>query len=201
MYSRRTGGHDEGDVAGRKSLRREAAVKFFAELSPCTVGIEACTCAHDWAQEITALGHTVRLMPPAHVKPYLKRRRNDAAGAGAICKAVMRPAMHFVPMKSAERRENDMIYKMRELLMRQRTQLINALRGHLAETGIETEMGIGKLDDLVAIVCNPNDGRLPPPARLALEELSSQTAALEPRIAPVTRRSPLRWDRARLDAG
>jgi transposase len=160
-------------------------VKFFAELTPCTVGIEACSTAHYWAREITALGHTVRLMPPAYVKPYVKRGKNDAADAEAICEAVMRPTMRFVAVKSAEQQANAMIYKVRELLVRQRTQLINALRSHLAEMGIVAAKGVGKLDDLVAIVRNPNDDRLPPPARHAMEELASQIAALEARIDPL----------------
>jgi transposase len=124
-------------------------------------------------------------MPPAYVKPYVKRGKNDAADAEAICEAVMRPTMRFVPVKSAEQQANAMIYKVRELLVRQRTQLINALRGHLAEMGIVAAKGVGKLDDLVAIVRDPNDGRLPPPARLALEELACQIAALEARINPM----------------
>jgi transposase len=176
---------DQGDVVVRKQLRRGAVVKFFAELAPCTVGIEACSSAHYWAREITAVGHTVRLMPPAYVKPYVKRGKNDAADAEAICEAVMRPTMRFVPVKSAEQQANAMIYKVRELLVRQRTQLINALRSHLAEMGIVAAKGVGKLDDLVAIVRDPNDGRLPPPARLALQELASQIATLEARIDPM----------------
>jgi transposase len=176
---------DQGDVIVRKSLRRGAVMRFFAELTPCTVGIEACSSAHYWAREITALGHTVKLMPPAYVKPYVKRGKNDAADAEAICEAVMRPTMRFVAVKSAEQQANAMIYKVRELLVRQRTQLINALRSHLAEMGIVAAKGVGKLDDLVAIVHDQNDNRLPPPARLALEELASQIAALEARIDPL----------------
>jgi transposase len=103
---------DQGDVVVRKQLRRGAVVKFFAELTPCTVGIEACSTAHYWAREITTLGDTVRLMPPA----YVKRGKNDAADAEAICEAVMRPTMRFVPVKSAEQQANAMIYKVRELL-------------------------------------------------------------------------------------
>jgi transposase len=124
-------------------------------------------------------------MPPAYVKPYVKRGKNDAADAEAICEAVMRPTMRFVPVKSAEQQASAMVYKVRELLVRQRTQLINALRSHLAEMGIVTAKGVNKLDDLIAIVRNPTDGRLPPPARPALEELARQIAALEARIDPL----------------
>ena len=126
---------EHGNVVVRKPLRRGAVVKFFAELVPCRVEIEACSSAHYWARELTALGHTVKLMPPAYVKPYVKRGKNDAADAEAICEAVMRPTMRFVPVKSAEQQANAMIYKVRELLVRQRTQLINALRSHSCGDG------------------------------------------------------------------
>ena len=115
---------EQGNVVVRKVLRRGAVLKLFAELSPCTVGIKACSTAHYWARELTALGHMVRLMPPAYVKPYVKRGKNDAADAEAICEAVRRPTMRFVPVKSAEEQANAMVYKVRELLVRQRTQLI-----------------------------------------------------------------------------
>jgi transposase len=176
---------EQGNVVVRKPLRRSAVVKFFAELSPCTVGIEACSSAHYWARELAALGHTVRLMPPAYVKPYVKRGKNDAADAEAICEAVIRPTMRFVPAKSAQQQANAMIYKVRELLVRQRTQLINALRSHLAEMGIVAAKGVGKLGDLIAIVGDQNDSRLPLAARQALQELVSQIAALDARIDPL----------------
>jgi transposase len=127
----------------------------------------------------------VKLMPPAYVKPYVKRGKNDAADAEAICEAVMRPTMRFVAMKSAEQQANAMIYKVRELLVRQRTQLINALRSHLSEMGIVAAKGEGKLDGLIAIVRDQNDGRLPPPAREALQELVRQIEALNARIDPL----------------
>jgi len=176
---------EEGNVIVRKQVRRSAVAKFFAELAPCTVGIEACSSAHYWARELSALGHTVRLMPPAYVKPYVKRGKNDAADAEAICEAVMRPTMRFVPVKSAEQQANAMVYKVRELLVRQRTQLINALRSHLAEMGVVAAKGVSHLDDLIAILRDPDDSRLPPPARPALEELAQQIAALEARIDPL----------------
>ena len=179
------GGDEQGNVTVRKPLRRGAVLKFFAELSPCTIGIEACSTAHYWARELTALGHSVRLMPPAYVKPYVKRGKNDAADAEAICEAVTRPTMRFVPAKSAEQQANAMVYKVRELLVRQRTQLINALRSHLAEMGIVAAKGLGKFDELVAIVHDKEDGRLPAPARQALQELAEQIAALDARIEPL----------------
>src|SRR5258708_40112802 len=169
----------QGAVAVRKQLRRGAVMEFFAKLAPCIVGIEACGSAHYWAREIAALGHDVKLMPPAYVKPYVKRGKNDAADAEAICEAVMRPTMRFVPVKSAQQQASSMVYKVRELLVRQRTQSVNALRSHLAELGIVAAQGTGKLVGLIAIVREPGDARLPKAARLALEDLAGQIEALE----------------------
>jgi transposase len=144
-------------------------LKFFAELAPCTVGIEACGRAPYWARELSALGHNVRLMPPGYVKPYVKRGKNDAADAEAICEAVMRPTMHLVAVKSAEQQANAMIYK-------------DALRSHLSEMGIVAAQGVGKLDRLITVLHDPNDGRLPPSAKLALQELAKQIEVLDVRI-------------------
>jgi transposase len=176
---------EQGSVIVRKPLRRSAVLKFFANLAPCTVGIEACASAHYWAREIAALGHAVRLMPPAYVKPYVKRGKNDTADAEAICEAVLRPTMRFVPVKSAEQQANAMIYKVRELLVRQRTQLSNALRSHLAEMGIVAAQGRSKLEALLAVVGDQNDERLPAAAREALQELVRQIEALDARIEPL----------------
>jgi transposase len=173
----------QGSVAVRKQLRRGAVMEFFAKLAPCTVGIEACGSAHHWAREIAALGHDVRLMPPAYVKPYVKRGKNDAADAEAICEAVMRPTMRFVPIKSAQQQASGMVYKVRELLVRQRTQSVNALRSHLAELGIIAAQGTGKLAALIAVVREPGDARLPEAARLALEDLAGQIEALDARLS------------------
>jgi transposase len=173
----------QGAVAVRKQLRRGAVMEFFAKLAPCIVGIEACGSAHYWAREIVALGHDVKLMPPAYVKPYVKRGKNDAADAEAICEAVMRPTMRFVPVKSAQQQASSMVYKVRELLVRQRTQSVNALRSHLAELGIIAAQGTGKLTELIAVVREPGDGRLPEAARLALEDLAGQIEALDARLS------------------
>lgn len=173
---------DQGSVLLRKRLRRGAVVEFFAKLAPCTVGLEACGGAHYWAREIAALGHRVKLMPPAYVKPYVKRGKNDAADAEAICEAVLRPTMRFVAVKSATQQANAMIYKVRELLVRQRTQLINAFRAHLCELGIVAAQGVGKLADLVAVVRDKDEPRLPAAARWALEELADQIETLASRI-------------------
>ncbi|HZP79813.1 MAG TPA: IS110 family transposase [Pseudolabrys sp.] len=176
---------DAGNAVLRRQLRRSGMLKFFEKLAPCTIGLEACASAHYWARELAALGHTVKLMPPAYVKPYVKRGKNDMADAEAICEAVMRPTMRFVPVKSAEQQASAMIYKGRELLVRQRTQLINALRSHLAELGIITAQGVGKIDSLIAVVRDRKDARLPPAAREALQELIRQIEALEARIEPL----------------
>ena len=177
----------EGKAVLRKALRRNAVLDFFAKLAPCTVGMEACGGAHHWAREIAALGHEVKLMPPAYVKPYVKRGKNDAADAEAICEAVKRPSMRFVPIKSAAQQANAMIYKTRELLVRQRTQLVNALRAHLSEFGIVAARGLGKLAELSAVVHDDSDARLPQAARLALGELVGQIEALDKRIERLER--------------
>src|SRR5690349_12389912 len=125
-----------GTVRVRRKLRRSEVLAFFQSLPPCLVGMEACATAHHWARELTALGHTVKLMPPAYVKAYVKRNKNDAADAEAICEAVARPSMRFVPMKDAGQQSVLMLHRTRNLLVRQRTMLVNALRAHMAEFGM-----------------------------------------------------------------
>ena len=122
----------DGEVVLRKKLRRSSVLDFLRDLPTCLIGLEACATSHFWAREIGALGHEVRLIPPAYVKPYVKRQKNDAADAEAICEAVTRPNMRFVPVKSAERQGVLMLHRTRDLLMRQRTMLLNAARAHLA---------------------------------------------------------------------
>ena len=130
-----------GRVVVRRQLRRGEVLGFFARLRPCLVGMEACATAHHWGRELTRLGHTVKLMPPAYVKPYVKRGKTDAADAEAIAEAVTRPTMRFVAVKSMDQQAVLMLHKVRDLLVRQRTMLINALRGHLAEFGVVTARG------------------------------------------------------------
>src|SRR5579875_904980 len=130
-----------GTVVVRKKLRRSEVLGFFRSLDPCLVGMEACATAHFWARQIGALGHDVRLMPPSYVKAYLRRQKNDAADAEAICEAVSRPNMRFVPVKSAERQAVLVLHRSRELLVRQRTMLANAIRGHCAEFGLIAPQG------------------------------------------------------------
>jgi hypothetical protein len=140
-----------GEVIVRRQLRRGELLKFFEKQSPCLVGMEACGTSHYWAREITAFGHTVMMMPPAYVKPYVKRGKTDAADAEAICEAVTRPTMRFVPTKTIEQQAVLMLHKTRELLIKQRTMLINALRSHLAE--------LGSYRPRAQLVCNPQSPR------------------------------------------
>src|ERR1700688_3282393 len=148
-------------VVVRKQLRRRQVLEFFKALPPCLVGMEACATAHYWARELMKLGHQVRLMPAKDVKAYVKRNKNDAADAEAICEAVRRPTMRFVQVKSAEQQSQLMLHRTRDLLMRQRTQVINALRAHLGELGMTAAQGNAGLKELLAIIAGSADERLP----------------------------------------
>ncbi|ANY82111.1 transposase (plasmid) [Microvirga ossetica] len=172
-----------GKVAIRKRLRRSEVLPFFAGLRPCLIGMEACATSHHWARELIKLGYTVKLMPPAYVKAYVKRGKTDAADAEAICEAVTRPSMRFVPVKSAEQQSVLMLHRMRALLIRQRTMLVNALRGHLAEFGIIVAQGINRVRELIKLMTDDSaDAVLPPLARRALAPLVDQLLDLQPRI-------------------
>jgi hypothetical protein len=173
-------------VVVAKAMRRAQVLAFFAKLEPCLVGIEACGSAHYWAREIGKLGHTVKLMPPKYVKPYVKRGKTDAGDAEAICEAVTRPTMTFVAVKSAEQQALAMLHKVRETLIGQRTQGINAMRGHLSELGVIAPLGLTGLAELAAIVRDEGDMRLPPMARGTLELLLTQIEATGKRIAEST---------------
>jgi transposase len=177
------GVNSQGQVLVRKRLRRAEVMSFFAGLSPCLVGIEACATAHHWARELMHLGHSVRLMPPSYVKPYVRRGKNDATDAEAICEAVQRPSMRFVPVKSADQQSVLMLHRVRALLIRQRTMLINALRGHLAEFGIVVAQGVSRIRELIEILMgeNPN-ASVPALARAALAPLVAQLSEIQPRI-------------------
>jgi transposase len=156
---------------------------FFARLAPCLVGMEACATAHHWARELAKLGHRVRLIPPAYVKPYVRRGKNDAADAAAICEAVTRPSMRFVAVKAVDQQAALMAHRSRDLLIRQRTQLANALRGHLAELGLVAAQGREGLATLIGLVEAPAAGTLPPGCRAALRPLVGQLASLQQQIA------------------
>jgi transposase len=170
---------ETGKVAIRKRLRRSEVLPFFAGLSPCLIGMEACATSHHWARELIKLGYKVKLMPPAYVKAYVKRGKTDAADAEAIT----RPSVRFVPVKSAEQQSVLMLHRMRALLIRQRTMLVNALRGHLAEFGIIVAQGINRVRELIKLMTDESaDAVLPPLARRALAPLLDQLLDLQPRI-------------------
>src|SRR5271169_3844081 len=175
-------------VVVRKQLRRGQVIAFFKTLPPCLIGMEACATAHHWARELRKLGHEVRLMPAKDVKAYVKRNKNDAADAEAICEAVRRPTMRFVRVKSVEQQGQLMQHRTRDLLMRQRTQLINALRAHLAELGIVAAQGREGIKELLAIVADNEDQRFPIDARASVIVLAAQLEAVQTVIGAIEKR-------------
>jgi len=175
-------------VVVRKQLRRSQVLAFFKALPPCLVGMEACATAHYWARELTKLGHRVRLMPAKDVKAYVKRNKNDAADAAAICEAVQRPTMRFVQIKSAEQQGRLMLHRTRDLLMRQRTQVINALRAHLAELGIVAAQGREGIKELLTIIASEEDARLPVDAHTSLIVLAAELQAMQTMIGSIEKR-------------
>lgn len=177
-----------GEVVVRKRLSRARVLPFFAKLPRCLVGIEACSTSHHWARELIALGHDVRLMPAQYVKPYVKRGKNDAADAEAICEAVTRPTMRFVTVKTPEQQSVMMLHRVRLMLNRQRTQLSNATRAHMSEFGIVAPVGRIGLERLLAIVADKDDESIPPDARLCLEMLGAQLAIVKEQILENDRR-------------
>jgi len=185
---------DSAGGAIRKKLRRSEVLGFFRSLQPCLVGMESCATAHHWAREIGAFGHEVRLMPPAYVKAYLRRQKNDAADAEAICEAVSRPTMRFVPIKSTERQGVLVLHRTRELLVRQRTKLINAIRGHCAEFGLVAPQGPRRALELIEQVRDGAVPSLPEIACNALLILGEQLTILAAQIHALERRL-LAWHR------
>jgi transposase len=171
-----------GQVVLRRQLRRRQVLAFFQTLPPCLVGIEACASSHHWSRELQALGHTVRLMPPAYVKPYVKRQKNDATDAEAICEAVTRPNMRFVPTKTVEQQSCLMLHRARHLFIRQQTAVINSIRAYLAEFGIVAPVGRRGVEHLLEVVADPADRRLPDVARACLAALGSQLRAVKAQI-------------------
>lgn len=177
----------DGTTVIRKRVTRAKVLELFAALPRCLVGMEACPTAHYWSRRLQPLGHTVRLMPPSYVKAYLKRSKNDANDAAAICEAVTRPSMRFVSTKSEQQQSALMLHRGRQLLVRQRTMLSNAIRGHLAELGIISAKGRNGTAELLAIIANEEDDRIPAAARVSLAVLARQYAAITTEIAVIER--------------
>jgi len=194
----------KGKVVIRQQLRRSRVLGFFKKLSPCVVGIEACASSHHWSRQLKALGHNVRLMPPAYVKPYVKRQKNDAADAEAICEAVTRANMRFVETKTPEQQSCLMLHRTRHLFIRQQTSVINAIRAHMAEFGIVAPVGRQGVEALLEVAADGGDNRVPEVARSCLAALGAQLRALKAQILEFDRRITA-WHRSnetsrRLDA-
>jgi transposase len=177
-----------GEVVVRRQLKRRQVLQFFATLKPCVVGIEACATAHHWARELMKLGHDVRLMPPRYVKPYVKRNKNDAADAEAICEAVTRPTMRFVPVKTVEQQSVLILHRTRQLFIRQRTTLINSIRAHLAEFGIVAGIGRNGVEVLVELIAKGDEDIAPAEARVSLLALAAQLELVKRQILEMDRR-------------
>src|ERR1700690_3422942 len=170
-----------GNVVIRRQLKRRYVLAFFQKLPPCLIGIEACASARHWSRELQALGHTVRLMPPAYVTPYVKRHKNDAIDAEAICEAVTRPNMRFVATKTREQQSCLTLHRTRHLFIRQHTAVINSIRAHLAEFGIVAPVGRNGVEELLEVVADAKDTRLPEIARACVAALGTQLLALKAR--------------------
>jgi transposase len=170
------------NVVLRRQLMRRYVLVYFQKLPPCLVGIEACASSHHWSRELQALGHTVRLMPPAYVKPYVKRHKNDATDAEAICEAVTRPNMRFVATKTPEQQSCLTLHRTRHLFIRQQTSVINVIRAHLAEFCIVAPVGRNGVEQLLGVVADANDRRLPDVARACVAALGAQLQTLKARI-------------------
>ncbi|MFZ3223987.1 MAG: IS110 family transposase [Xanthobacteraceae bacterium] len=171
-----------GNVVFRRQFKRRYVLAFFQKLPSCLVGIEACASAHHWSRELQALGHTVRLMPPAYVKPYVKRHKNDATDAEAICEAVTRPNMRFVATKTPEQQSCLTLHRTRHLFIRQQTSVINAIRAHMAEFGVVAPVGRQGVEQLLGVAADANDRRLPEVARASVAALGAQLRMLKAQI-------------------
>ena len=185
----------DGHVVVRQQLKRRYVLAFFQKLPPCLVGIEACASSHHWSRELKTLGHTVRLMPPAYVKPYVKRQKNDATDAEAICEAVTRANMRFVATKTPGQQSGLMLHRTRHLFIRQQTAVINAIRAHLAEYGIVAPVGRNGVEQLLGVVADSNDKRLPEVARACVAALGAQLRMLKTQILEFDRRI-MAWHRS-----
>src|SRR5215472_1806182 len=176
-----------GQVVVRQRLARRRVLTFFEKLAPCLIGIEACSTSHYWARELIARGHEVRLPPAQYVRPYVKRGKNGAADAEAICEAVTRPTMRFVPVKTPGQQSVMMLHRVRLMLNRQCTQLSNSIRSHLSEFGIVAPLGRRGIDRILAIVADESDARVPAEARLCLAMLAAQLAVVKKQILETDR--------------
>jgi len=185
----------EGAVVIRRQLRRGQMLPFFKKQPPCLVGMEACATSHHWARQLIELGHAVKLMPPRYVKPYVKRNKNDMADAEAICEAVTRPTMRFVAVKTPDQQSVLMLHRTRQLFVRQRTTIINALRAHLAEFGIVAGVGRNGLERLLKVIEDGEDDRVPSAARDCLLALRDQLELVKHQILNADRRI-LAWHRS-----
>jgi transposase len=179
----------KGEVVLARKVRRAGLLPFAAKLAPCEIAMEACSSAHHWARDLSALGHSVKLIPPAHVKPYVRRNKNDAADAAAICEAAMRPGQRFTPVRSVENQTQVMRHRIREQLVGQRTALLNALRGHLSEIGVVTAQGAQNAYRLKRMLTDgaDEDGviQVPECVRMALAPLAKQIDALDAGIETI----------------
>jgi transposase len=164
----------EGNIGLRRRLRRAEVISFFAELPHCLVGVEACSASHHWARELTQLGHDVRMMPARYVKPYVRRGKSDAIDPEAICEAVGRPSMRFASIKTVEQQSALSLHRSREILVKQETMLANLMRGCLGEFGVIAPLGIRRVAELVAIVRDKADQRIPAEARIAMTIVADQ---------------------------
>ena len=173
----------EGGRSESRKVKRSKMLEFYSQIEPCRIGMEACGSAHYWARQLTAMGHEVVLIPPAYIKPYVKRGKNDAVDAAAICEAMSRPGMRFVPIKSADQQAVLMLHKIREMFVKQRTMSVNALCGHLAEFGIIVAKGIGRIEELLALA--QSDAELPQIAKSAVAGLAQHLESLDQSIEAV----------------
>src|SRR5690242_15684893 len=185
----------DGQVVIRRKLKRRYVLAFFQKAPPCLIGMEACATSHHWSRELQALGHRVRLMPPAYVRPYVKRQKNDAANAEAICEAVTRTNMRFVETKTTEQQSCLVLHRTRHLFIRQQTSVINAIRAHLAEFGMVAPVGRKGLEQLLDAVANARDQRIPALARACIAALGTQLRALKAQILEFDRQIML-WHRS-----
>ena len=185
----------DGQVVIGRKLKRRYVLSFFQKVPSCLVGMEACATSHHWSRELQALGHRVRLMPPAYVRPYVKRQKNDAADAEAICEAVTRANMRFVETKTIEQQSCLVLHRTRHLFIRQQTSVINAIRAHLAEFGIVAPVGRKGLEQLLDVVANTREQRIPALARACIAALGDQLRALKAQILEFDRQIML-WHRS-----